>query len=478
MAETNIQSKHLRPPIVTVLGHVDHGKTSLLDFIRNSHVAAGEHGGITQSIGAYSAEVKTSEGLRHITFIDTPGHEAFSKMRSRGAQVADIAILVVSAEDGVMPQTKEAIQHINEAKIPMVVAINKMDLPGANVEKVKRQLSKADVQVEGYGGDVVVVPISAKTGQGVDQLLEMVLLTSDVHKAIKDYGQEFLGVIIESKRDRRRGPVATIIVKAGTIHIGDKIVAETVDGKVKGMVQTGGNAVKISEAGYGVEVLGFNDVPPVGAPVTYGEAQKKSSVTQFKKDEQGEGTNEIKIILKADTVGSLEALRYALPEGIIVLSEGVGEITESDVLFAKTTGSIIIGFNIHALPTASKLAELERVIIKSEPIIYTLVEELTDVIEALKTGGLEEILGEAAIVASFPFNKQQVAGIKVTSGRIAKGDLIKLMRENEEIARGRIGSVREGKTETTKIEAPNECGIGFAQPLDFAPGDAIIAYRK
>lgn len=469
-----------RPPIVVVLGHVDHGKTSLLDHIRQSRVAAGEHGGITQAIGAYQVPVSTKEGNRLITFIDTPGHEAFSAMRSRGAEVADIALLVVAADDGVKPQTEEAIKHIKKAAIPFVVTINKVDLPAANVEKVKRQLVKHDVLVEGYGGDVVVVPISAKTGQGINDLLEMVLLVSDLSSKPLEPDAAFSGVVIESRRDRHTGSVATLIVKTGTLHVGDDIHAEQIAGRVRGMVDEYAKRVDSAPPGKPVEVLGWNEVPSVGAQVSAGKVVEKAHTAplhddlEIPKPEKGV----LNLIIKADTIGSLEALSAILPQGVTILSQGVGEITESEVLFAKTTGSIIIGFGTRVLPAASKLAELERVIIKTDPLIYRLAEEVEEVVEALKSGGLEEQLGVASILAKFTINNVTIAGAKVLDGRIARGDTVKIMREEKEIGRSRITSLKSGKKDVTKTETGAECGVGFDSPLDFAPGDAILAYRK
>ncbi len=466
-----------RPPIVVVLGHVDHGKTTLLDYIRKTKVAAKEHGGITQAIGAYQAEISGKEGKRYITFIDTPGHEAFASMRSRGAQVADLAILVVAADDGVMPQTIEAIQHIKTANIPLIVAINKIDVEGSNVEKIKRQLAKADVLVEGYGGDVVVQPISAKTGQGVDQLLDMVILVSDLEGKAKEESKDFSGVVIESRKDKLKGPVASIVIRSGSLKVGMSIAAEDVGGRVRAMLDEWGQQVKECPAGKPIEVLGWTDVPPVGSTITEGIAHEKNAPVAQNAAIEGEKSL-LHVVIKAESVGSLEALRYVLPAGITVISQGVGEISESDVLFAKTTGSIIIGFNVRTAAQATKIAELEQVVIKTATIIYSLVEELEEVIAALKSGGLEETLGEAKILAEFPFNRERIAGVKIASGRLAKGDTVKILRDKEEIVRGKIKSLRLGKNEVTKIEAGSECGVGFMSPLDFATGDAIIAYRK
>lgn len=467
-----------RPPIVVVLGHVDHGKTTLLDTIRKTQTAAQEHGGITQAIGAYQAQVKTKEGERLVTFIDTPGHEAFTAMRSRGTSVADIAILVVSGDDGVMPQTKEAIGHIKAAAIPTIVAINKVDLPGADIEKVKRQLAKEDVLVEGYGGDVVVVPISAKLGQGIPQLLEMLILVSDLSQKPLDADKPFSGVVIESRLDRRRGSLATIIVKAGTLAVGDHITTAGVDCRVRGMVDEFGQMVQQASPGKPVEVLGWDEVPPVGSLVTAGKSLREADTPlPSGVPEKGE-KGVLNITIKANTQGSLEALKVVLPAGATILSEAVGDISESDVLFAKTTGSIIIGFGVRVLAAAQKLAGLERVIVKTDTIIYRLAEEIQDVVTALQSGGLEELLGEATVLTLFSIKNQKIAGVRVASERLARGDLVKVMRAEEEIGRGRITSLRVGKNDATRVEVGAECGIIMTPPLDFAPGDAIISYRK
>lgn len=474
-----ISEKHTsaRVPIVVVMGHVDHGKTTLLDFIRKTKVAQKEHGGITQAIGAYQASITTKEGERLITFIDTPGHEAFSAMRSRGATVADVAILVVAGDDGIMPQTKEAIAHIKKTNIPFIVAVNKADLPTVNIERIKRQLSKEDVLVEGYGGDVVVLPISAKNGTGIDELLEMLVLVSDLSTKNKDIDTESKGVVIESKKDSHKGPIATVIIKNTTLAIGQTVYAGTIKAKIRGMFDEFGKSLKIAGEGKPVEVIGWEDVPPVGSIITTTEQQKNISPTHSNTMSVEPSEAVLNVILKADTVGSLEALKALIPQDAAILIEQVGDVNESDVLYAKTTKSIIIGFNVRVLSKAARLAELERVIVKTEPIIYRLAEEVEEVVEALKSGGLEEVLGTARILAEFPMDKLRVAGIRVLEGRIARGDTIKLMRGNEEVGRGKVDSLRLGKNEATKAETSQECGILLSGGLDFKIGDDIISYR-
>ena len=478
----NTEKNKISPvvPIVVVMGHVDHGKTTLLDFIRKTKIALGEHGGITQAIGAYQAKITTKEGERLMTFIDTPGHEAFSAMRSRGATVADVAILVVAGDDGIMPQTKEAIAHIKKSNIPYIVAVNKADLPTVNIERIKRQLSKEDVLVEGYGGDIVVLPISAKNGTGIDELLELLILVSDLSTKDKDINPESKGFVIESQRDSHKGPIATVIVKNTTLTVGQTVYAGTIKAKIRGMFDEYGKSLKEAGEGKPVEIIGWEEVPPVGSIVTDSEQLPTAVAPATMKMPTGAGESSetvLNVILKADTVGSLEALKALIPEDAAILIEEVGDVNESDVLYAKTTKSIIIGFNVKVLSKAARLAELERVIVKTEPIIYRLAEDVQEVVEALKSGGLEEVLGTARVLAEFPMDKLRVAGIRVLEGRIARGDSIKLIRENEEVGRGKIESLRLGKNEATKAETSQECGIIISGGLDFKVGDDIISYR-
>lgn len=472
------ETKPTRPPVVTVLGHVDHGKTTLLDTIRKTSIASREHGGITQRIGAYQIEFTTKEGKKKITFIDTPGHEAFAKMRSRGASVADIAILVVSGVDGVMPQTKEAIQHIQAAGIPLIIAVNKMDLPEASLEKVKRELADASVLVEGYGGDTVVVPISAKEGSGITELLDMIVLVSEL-KGFADVGAApFSGVVIESKRDRRKGSLATVIVKSGKLHIGDQIVADHTHGKVRALLNSYGKSVAVAEPGDPIEVLGFSTVPPVGVLVATQSGKPERDIVEHRPPvTEVSPESSIKLVIKADSVGTLEAVETLLPPDVSVVSSGVGDITESDVLFAKTATALIVGFGVQVSSTALKLAEFERVMIKTYTVIYELAREMADVVKAIKDGKLEEVLGQGEIMAQFPFDKERVAGTRVKDGRLARGDKIRIEREGSEIGRGKIKSIRQKKSEVNKVETGEECGVLSDSPLDFQTGDVIISYR-
>jgi len=462
----------IRPPVVVILGHVDHGKSTLLDYIRKTNIVAQEPGQITQHIGAYQVSV---DGKK-ITFIDTPGHEAFAKMRSRGAKVADLAILVVAADDGVMPQTKEAIKHIKQAKIPVIVAINKIDLPDINLDKIKKQLVNEGVLLEGYGGETVTVPISAKTGQGVSDLLEMVLLVSEMEKLEGDPTAPFQAVVIEAKLDRNRGPVASIIVKNGILHLGEKIFAEGIEGKVRAIINDRGERLSEVKPGDPAEILGLERIPPVGAILTQ-EPIKKEEKTETKEEIKKE-EGQLKIILKADVWGTLEAILTSLSqEKVEIISGSVGDINESDVLLAKTTRAIIIGFNVKVASVAATLAETEKVKIKVYQVIYELLEEIKEAIEAISQPMKEEFLGRAEIIAEFPFKKGKIAGCKIIDGRLAVGDRIKVLRGEKEVGLSRIKSLKQQKEAVSKVELGQECGVLFDPPLDFIIGDSVISYR-
>lgn len=477
-----------RPPIVVVLGHVDHGKTSLLDKIRSTNVAARESGGITQHIGAYQVTLspksemssRASESSRgtypKITFIDTPGHAAFGKMRSRGGSVADIAILVVAATDGVMPQTKEAIQIIQKLKLPTIVAANKTDLPEASVDKLKSQLAENNVIPEDYGGDVPVIPLSAKTGQGIPDLLEMISLINELHPTKADPEGDFEGVVIESRLDKNRGPVATVLVKNGTLHTSDEIYAEKIKAKVKSM--TDDTAKQLSEVppGKPVEILGFVSVPPVGSVVT-SKPTEPSPVTAV--SPVSSAAPVLKIILKADVAGSLEALTQSLSlPGLQLISATTGDITESDVLEAVSHKARIVGFNTRAPGSVAKLAETENVSIKTYTIIYELLEDIEKQIQLLLNPELnEEVLGQASIMAIFPINSDKVAGSKLLTGKITRGDKVHIRRGQETLFDSRIKSLKKAKDDIPEVTT-GEFGAIFSPSVDFAVGDAIIAFRK
>ena len=475
-------------PVVSVLGHVDHGKTTLLDAIRKSNVAAREHGGITQKIGASSIEIDHDGKRRKITFVDTPGHETFANMRSRGAQVADIVILVISAVDGVMPQTKESIQLIQAAKIPYIVAFTKSDLPDKNIEKVKQQLSQSNVLVEGYGGDIPTIEVSAKNGTNVKELLDLVLLmfemqaTSSTQPTVDG---PLKAVVIESKLDPKVGAKASIVVKNGTLKVKDEIVAESVMGKVRALISDTGLQLPEIHAGDAAEVLGFGKVPPVGSIVKRpadakamagkkGEAEVVQSATSESTGPLKEGT--MPLILCADTQGSLEAIVAALPEGVQIMRQKTGEISEADVLYGKSVGAIVLSFNIKIRPDVINMARTEKVLVKNYTIIYELLDELKDVLEGKRLAEMEQIYGVAQIQATFPFDKSTVLGLKVIDGRVAKGDKIRIMRDETVVGESSIVSVRQGKESTSKVEAPGECGILISPLLDFQLGDVILSH--
>ena len=477
-----------RPPIVTILGHVDHGKTSLLDFIRKAAVAEREHGGITQAIGAYQI---THEGSV-ITFIDTPGHAAFEKMRSRGAKVADVAVLVVAIDDGIMPQTIEAIKHIKSAGVAMVVAVNKIDLPGINkvaqMEKLKKQLSDREVLIEEYGGDVPIIEVSAKTGLGVDKLLEIIQLVAEVSELKADPDVPATGVVVESKLDKFKGPVATVIVQNGTLKKGEAVVIAGIKGKVRGLIDFTGKQLDFAGPSTPVEVLGLEEVPQVGAELGKDSSTKEekqviitSIIDRLKHDD----TTTLKVVIRSDVAGSLEAIEDALNkfneegEHVKIVSANTGNLTESDIKMAASTGAIVIGFNVKVLPQINKLAETEKVLLRSYTIIYELIEEVEAVVEEmLKVGALEEIFGTAQILAEYPYGKsEKIAGCKILDGVFTKGPKVKIVRGEEIIGETKIKSLKKVRDEVTKVEKGEECGMMFEPKIDFTVGDLIQSFR-
>ncbi len=487
---TPVTSPASRPPVVAVLGHVDHGKTTLLDAIRKTHVAAGEHGGITQHIGAYQIEFTTkSKEVRPITFIDTPGHEAFSKIRSRGASAADIAILVVAANDSVKPQTIESIQQIKAAGIPMIVAINKIDLPGVIIDKVKSDLAKNGVQVEGFGGDVPFVLVSAKEGTGVADILELIILIADMKGLTGSATGDMQAVVIEAKVDKFRGQVATLLIKSGTLSGGVPLYeSEKSLGKVRALFDEHGKKVDAAVPGKPVEVLGFTGLPSVGAIISsvpiQGEAvssreeAKAANVADFLAAMTAAEKKRLKILLKADTSGSLEAVLEALPKSDIdIVRSELGDITEADILEASASGAVVVGFNVKVGSGVEKLATHEKVIFRTYTIIYELLDEMADVVTGMEDLLVREReLGRGKIIAEFPFDHDRIIGTKVTSGRVARGDLVRVMRGEEEIGKAKIKSVRQGKNEVTKVEVGGECGLLLDKKVDFLLQDDIIAY--
>lgn len=492
----------LRPPVVTVMGHVDHGKTSVLDVIRKANVAAGEAGGITQHIGAYT--VDTPNGT--ITFLDTPGHEAFTAMRSRGAKATDIVILVVAADDGVMPQTKEAIDHAKAAGVPIVVAINKIDKPNANMDKVKRELADAGIVPEEWGGDTICVPTSAKTKHGIDQLLEMVLLQAEMLERKADPSVPAQGVIVEARLDKGRGPVATALVQKGTLKIGDSIVSGLHWGRVRALISDRGANVDAAGPSQPVEVWGISGVPVAGddfvvvkddrAAKMVSENRQRASreKTLFKEARvsledlnariaAGE-SKDLNVILKTDVHGSMEAICDALPKlstdevKVKILHSGVGGINESDVMLAKASDAVVIGFNVVADAGASRVANQEKVEVKFYSIIYEMLDEVKHALEGLLSPKIiETVVGRAEVRDVFHITKVgTVAGLSITKGKMLRSARIRLIRDSVVIHDGKISSLKRFKEDAREVSEGNECGLQLESYQDIKPGDIFEAY--
>ncbi len=492
-----------RPPIVTVMGHVDHGKTSLLDAIKKTNIIQTEAGGITQHIGAYSVNVKD----RKITFIDTPGHEAFTAMRARGAQVTDIAVLVVAANDGIMPQTIEAINHIKAAKVPMVVAINKIDVPEANIERIKQQLTEHDVLPEEWGGDTICVPISAKQGINIDKLLEMILLVADVEDLKANYDAPAVGTVLESKVDRGRGIVATIIIKEGTLKIGDYVICGLSSGRVRAMMDyTGKNVVK-AEPSMAVSVVGLNQVPDAGESAYVVDEKLAKDIlyerltkVQQEKAKQNNGMSledflqqsadsemkVLKIIVKADVQGSAEAVKQTLEKirndevKVQCIHSGVGSITESDVVLAKASNALIIGFNIKPEAKAKVLADRNNVEVKLYKIIYEAVDEITNIINGMQAPKYQEnVVGHVEIRKIFKVSSLgNIAGSYVLDGVVNRNAKVRLLRNNEEVVATSIESLQMGKDDAKQVKAGFECGIRLKGFNDIKEGDIIEVFEE
>lgn len=469
--------QNLIAPVITVLGHVDHGKTTLLDTIRKTSIAEREHGGITQKIGASNIEIEHEGKKRKITFIDTPGHEAFSLMRGRGVMAADIALLVVSSVDGVMPQTKEAITLIKSANTPYIVVLAKSDVAEKNLEKVKGQLLKEEVLLEGMGGEVPFIEVSAKTNHNIKELLGLILLVWEMQSKPAST-TEFKGVIIESKMDQKAGPKATVVIKSGKVSIKDELFTDGIKVRVRSLTGSSGESLKEAGVGDAVEMLGFEKVPPVGSVVRTTASEVKIAETgPTSLLEAPEEDPRFKVIVCADTQGSLEAIINAISKkDVKIVLKKTGEVEGSDVLFAKSTGAVILGFNTKVTPTVTKLAETEKILIRNYNIIYELLDELEDFLEGKRIAGLEKILGKAKILASFPFEKQKILGISVLEGRIAKGDKIRIMHDDNAVGESTIASLRQGKEQVSKVEKGSEAGILSSSNLDFTIGDMVISH--
>lgn len=465
-------AKQPRPPIVAILGHVDHGKTTLLDSIRKTNIAAREAGGITQSIGAW--QISTKNGKK-ITFIDTPGHEAFREMRSRGARVSDIAVLVVAADDGVMPQTKESIQYIKSAKTPFLVAITKIDLPSAKPEKIKTQLLEEEVLLEGYGGDVPAVEVSGKTGKGVEDLVEMILLLAEVNGVEADIQGNLEAPVIEAKLDRRRGVVVHAVLRNGKIKVGDEVEAEGIIARVRGLFDETQKPLKEALPGMPVEILGFSKIPLVGSILQIKGRGVKNKVEEEKREIFfKEGL--LPLVLKADTAGSLEAIFRGLGEKVHIYFSGIGDISDSDVLTASSTLSTIVGFNTRVSKEVQKLAEEEDVRLHVYKIIYELFQDVDKWIKEKEEKGKEKILGRAQIIKEFPYGEEKIAGCRILEGVISRDARLRLIREGQIVVQMRSMSLRLGKEKVDKVSGVKEFGILFSPKIDFKIGDVIESW--
>src|SRR6266550_1092693 len=493
------------PPVVTIMGHVDHGKTSLLDTIRKTKVAAGEAGGITQYIGAYQVEVNGKK----ITFIDTPGHEAFTAMRARGAQVTHIAVIVVAADDGVMPQTREAIDHAQAAKVPIIIALNKMDKANANPDHVKQQLAEIGVVIEEYGGDVVCVPVSARRGTGIDELLEMILLVAEVQDIRANPNRPATGVIIEAKLEKNTGPMATVLIQQGTLKMGDNVVVGSMSGKVRAMFNDRSKRIQKAPPSTPVSILGLPEVPQAGDRLEVVADERAAKIQATKVAEQRRSDSmplgqvsldtlymqmqegkvkELAVVLKCDVQGTAEAIKNALTKvgeeniKVRLIHEGIGNINETDVHLASASGAIIIGFNVKADGAALRLAQKEGVDIRYYDVIYKLIDD----IQAALTGMLEPtyrevIEGHAEVMQIFKAGKNTViAGCRITDGKITRSSQARILRRNATgiVYDGKIASLRRGKDDVREVATGYECGIVLDDFTDFEIGDIIEAYSK
>ena len=490
----------LRPPVVTVMGHVDHGKTSLLDVIRKTSVTSHEAGGITQHIGAYQVKCQGKK----IVFLDTPGHEAFTAMRARGAQVTDIAILVVAADDGVMPQTVEAIHHAKDADVPIIVAVNKIDKPGANPANVKNELMEHGLVPEEYGGDTIMVEVSAKKNIGINDLLEMVLLVAEMKELKANPKREARGVIIEAQLDKGRGPVATVLVQSGTLRIGDSIVAGTTYGKVRAMLNDRGENVKKAGPSVPVEVLGLNDVPAAGDELASLEEKQARTIAEKRMEKQRnemihakkvslddlfnqiqEGQlKDLNIVVKADVQGSVEALNSSLlglnkndEVRVRIVHSGVGAVTESDVMLASASNALVIAFNVRPDANARRVADAEAIDIRTYRVIYDALNDVKDAMSGMLAPKFKEVIqGKVEIRQVMKFSKALVAGSYVLEGKITNQSKIRIVRDNIEVFDGELDGLRRFKDDVKEVAAGYECGITIKDYKDFREGDIIEAY--
>jgi translation initiation factor IF-2 len=495
-----------RPPIVTVLGHVDHGKTTLLDAIRESNVVAGEFGGITQHIGAYQVE---HQG-RKITFLDTPGHEAFTAMRARGARVTDLAVLVVAADDGVMPQTREAIDHARAAGVPILVALNKMDLASARPERVKQQLADLDLTVEDWGGDVVCVPVSAKQKRGIDDLLENILLVTEVADLKSNPDRPAVGTVVEGQLDKQRGPTATLLIQAGTLRVGDALVIGTISGRVRAMLNERGAMVDEATPSMPVQVMGLSDVPKAGEIFEVVESERQAraiaderaervrmagtrparprglTLTELFSQFQAGGVAELNLILKADVQGSLEPIANSVERlgtedlKVKILRQGTGDVTESDVMLASASQAIVIGFQVEADEAARRMAAQEGVDIRLYNIIYKLVDDVDRALKGLLEPEYQDVVqGHAEVRAVFRIRRRgNVAGCYVTDGEVSRNAQVRVLRNGDELFDGHLDSLKRFQDDVPEVRAGFECGIGVAGFDEFEEGDILEFYTR
>ncbi len=490
-----------RPPVVTILGHVDHGKTSLLDAVRQTDVAGGEAGGITQHIGAYQVEKKG----RTITFLDTPGHAAFTAMRARGAQGADIVILVVAADDGVMPQTREAIAHAKAARVPIIVALNKIDKANANPERVKQQLAELDLVPDEWGGTTMVVPVSAKQKQGIDDLLEGILLVADNMDIRANPSGKVMGTVIEAEVDKSKGTIATLLVQNGTLESGDIVVAGRSYGRMKAITDYKGKPVRKAAPSTPVAVMGLNEVPSAGdvfqvvgserearaiveervqADKSKAQARKKVSLEDLFASVQAGEAKELQLIVKADVQGSLEPIMVELeklgkgPIGVKVLYAETGNIGENDVMLASASKAIIVGFSVQADVAARRLADTEGVSIRLYDIIYRMTEDIEKALKGmLAPVVVEKVIGRASVLAVFPASKLgRVAGCRVTEGELRRNAKVRLYRGSDVVFEGEMASLRHEKEDVREIRTGFECGVGFKNFNDIQVGDQLVCY--
>jgi translation initiation factor IF-2 len=478
---TPITINQYRPPIVAVMGHIDHGKTSLLDKIRSANIAKREAGGITQHINSYQTEVKLKNGKTgKITFIDTPGHAAFANMRIRGANVTDLVVLVISAVDGVMTQTKECIVEIKKSNLPVIVAMNKIDLDGSSPEKIKGQLVELDLTPEDYGGQVPVIPVSAKTGQGINELLEMILLHAEVMELKNEPELPLQATIIESRLDNSRGPVASVIIKQGTLSLGDIVYAQDIHCKVKALIDSDGKNITSATPSTPVEILGFERTPAVGTIVT---TQKEAKIIFNRPDVSATGSInpdlvQLRIVIKADVEGTLEALKNSFSDDVLIIYAGVGPVTDHDVFVASAAHAQIFAFNVNVPKFIKNLADNEKVPVVQSKIIYEIIENIQSQVLKLLDPTIEEtILGEAKIIAEFKIDKVRIAGVQIIKGEFGKNDLIHLKHDEKITKDTKVEGIRVGKNVVEKIKS-GECGMTFKPYVDFKLNDVIIAYKK